>query len=94
MDDHPAKQNRMIFNLYKKILLFISGDVERNPGPTLETGLCVVHVNARSLGKKLDLLEAESEHFDIITLSETWLSKKDDNNDLRLKKFHSPVRQD
>ena len=33
LDDHPAKQNRMFFNLYKKILLFISEDVERNPGP-------------------------------------------------------------
>ena len=74
-------------------MLFISGDVERNPGPPLEKGLCVVHVNARSLGKKLDLLEAESEHFDI-TLSETWLSKKDDNNDLHLTYFHSAVRQD
>ena len=52
-----------------------------------------MHVNARSLGKKLDLLEAESEHFDI-TLSETWLSKKDDNNDLHLTNFHSAVRQD
>ena len=69
LDDHPAKQNRMFFNLYKTRLLFISGDVERNPGPPLEKGLCVVHVNAGSLGKKLDLLEAESEHFDIITLS-------------------------
>ena len=79
------------FNLYKTRLLFISGDVERNPGPPLEKGLCVVHVNAGSLGKKLDLLEAESENFDIITLSETWLSKKDDSNDLRLTNFHSPV---
>ena len=52
-----------------------------------------MYVNARSLGKKLDLLEAESENFDIITLSETWLSKKDDDNDLRLTNFHSPVRQ-
>ena len=42
----------------KKILLFISEDVERNPGPPLEKGLCVVHVNARSQGKKLDLLIA------------------------------------
>ena len=97
LGDHPAKQNTMFFVFFKsvqKILLFISGDVERNPGPPLEKGLCVMHVNARSLGKKLDPLEAESEHFDIITLSKTWLSKKDDNNDLRVANFHSPVRQD
>ena len=101
MDDHPAEQNRMFFDLYKKILLFISGDVKINPGPPLENGLCVVHVNARSLGGgggggggELDLLEAERKHFDIVTLSETWLSKMDDNNDLHLTNFHSPVRQD
>ena len=90
LGDHPAKQNKMFFFKFvqqQKILLFISGDVERNPGPPLEKGLCVVHVNARSLGKKLYLLEAEGEHFDIITLSETWLSKKDDNNDLVSARF-------
>ena len=53
-----------------------------------------MHVNVRSLGKKLDLFEAESKHFDIITLSETWLSKRDNNNELHLSQFHPPVRQD
>ena len=60
---------------------------------SIRKGSSVVHVNTRSLGKKLDLLEVEREHFDI-TLSETWLSKKEDNNDLRLTNFHPPVRQD
>ena len=53
-----------------------------------------MHVNVRSLGKKLDLFEAESKHFDIITPSETWLSKRDNNNELRLSHFHPPVGQD
>ena len=53
-----------------------------------------MHVNVRSLGKKLDLFEAESKHCDIITLSETWLSKRDNNNELHLSHFHPPVRQD
>ena len=52
-----------------------------------------MHVNVRSLGNKLDLFEAESKHFDIITLSETWLSKRDNNNELHLSHFHPPVRQ-
>ena len=59
--DHTAKQNRMFFvflfflNLYnnKRYCFLYQGDVERNPGPPLEKGLCVVHVNARSLGKKI-----------------------------------------
>ena len=76
------------------MLLLRSGDVERNPGPPSETGLCLVHVNVRSLGKKLDLFEAESKHCDTITLSETWLSKRDNNNELHLSHFHPPVRQD
>ena len=89
-----AKQSNMSFGLFESTLLLRSGDVERNPGPPSETGFCVVHVNVRSLGKKLDLFEAESKHFDIITLSETWLSKRDNNNELHLSHFHPPVRQD
>ena len=84
----------MSFGLFESTLLLRSGDVERNPGPPSETGLCVVHVNVRSLGKKLDLFEAESKHCDTITLSETWLSKRDNNNELHLSHFHPPVRQD
>ena len=30
----------------------------------------------------------------MITLSETWLSKRDNNNELHLSHFHPPVRQD
>ena len=92
--DSLAKQSNMSFSLFKSMLLLRLGDVERNPGPPSETGLCVVHVNVRSLGKKLDLFEAESKHCDIITLSETWLSKRDNNNELHLSHFHPPVRQD
>ena len=51
--DSLAKQSNMSFSLFKKnMLLLRPGDVERNPGPLSETGLCVVHVNVRSLGKK------------------------------------------
>ena len=60
--DSLAKQSNMSFSLFKSMLLLRLGDVERNPGPPSETGLCVVHVNVRSLGKKLDLFEAESKH--------------------------------
>ena len=56
------------------VLLYRCGDTETNPDPTAPKELCVAHINARSIKNKMDLLEAESNNFDIITLSETWLS--------------------
>ena len=63
----------------KSLLLIISGDIETNPGPinVPNHDLCVVHVNARSLKNKIDLIEAESHQYDIITISETWLERND-----------------
>ena len=78
--------------LFCKRMLELSGDIETNPGPLQE--LKVVHVNARSLSTKLDLFNAECHAFDIITISETWLSDKDLNSSLLLPNFHAPVRQD
>ena len=82
--------------VYNVFLLLKSGDIEANPGPTQNgnDGLCVVHVNARSLRNKIDLFEAECCNFDILTVSETWLSPLDDNSDLLLAGFHPPVRRD
>ena len=53
--DSLAKQSNVSFGLCKSTLLLRSGDVGRKPGPPSETGLCVVYVNVRSLGEKLDL---------------------------------------
>lgn len=78
--------------LFCKQILQLSGDIESNPGPLQEVR--VVHVNARSLSTKVDLFTAESHAFDIITVSETWLSDNDLNDNLLLPHFHPPVRQD
>ena len=41
----------------------------------------VVHYNIQSLANKVDQLQVEFSHFDIITLSETWLNPSiSDNN--------------
>ncbi|WP_419584745.1 hypothetical protein, partial [Thiolapillus sp.] len=43
-------------------LLLRSGDVEANPGPiSVKPDLCVIHLNARSIKNKIDLLEAEAD---------------------------------
>ena len=73
-------------------LLYRCGDTETNPGPTAQKELCVAHINARSFRNKMDLLEAESNNFDIITLSETWLSHSHSNSSIHLPNFHEPIR--
>ena len=76
-------------------LLMCSGDIESNPGPVDKSqDLCVIHINVQSLKHKIDLIEAESSAFDIITISESWLSQNDNNNSIRLTNFHQPIRRD
>ena len=77
-------------------LLTTNGNVEKNPGPQTESDLRVMHVNTRSLKNKLDLFEAESSKFEIITVSETWLSPTPacDNKYLGLTNYHPPIRKD
>ena len=75
-------------------LLTKSGDIHPNPGPKHYEELRVAHVNARSLKNKIDLFEAESYQFDIITVSETWLSHSVCNTSIYLKNFHALIRLD
>ena len=73
-------------------LIARSGDVHPNPGPPSDSSdLCVMHINARSLREKGDLLQAEANKFDIITVSETWL---DPDKFVPLIGFHEPIRCD
>ena len=74
--------------------LSLSGDIELNPGPASSQDLSGVHMNVRSLKNKIDLIQAESNQFDIITMSETWLSHTDHNDNIHLAHFHPPVRRD
>ena len=82
------------------ILLYQSGDVEKNPGPTsvssdksnesfkfppLQGNLSMVHYNVQSLANKVDLIESELTNFDIISLTETWLNDSISNEDLTFK---------
>ena len=84
------------YHFYKNILLLRSGDIEEHPGPvrTVDSNICIVHVNTASLRNKIDLLEAECHKYDIITISETWLTNQDNNQSIALPNFNSPVRLD
>ena len=89
----PSAISFFLFTL--DYLLLCSGDIETNPGPVNNQGdLSVVHVNVCSIKNKMSEIEAESDNFDIITLSETWLSDSISNNSILLTNFHPPIRRD
>ena len=79
----------------KRMLLLISGNVHPNPGPSPSSDFHVVHINCRSLTKeKKILIETESNKFDVITLSETWLKDKHTDQEMNIDGFHTIIRKD
>ena len=52
-------------------------------------GLKIIHLNIRSLNNKIDLLRlwVEQHKPNIITLSETWLTNKISNNEIKLTNY-------
>ena len=86
-----------VFELLFKLLLR-AGDIEANPGPSrtdTRSDLCIIHLNARSIKNKTDLIEAQANQFDIITVSETGLSQNDTNTSIHLTtNVHPPIRRD
>ena len=54
----------------------------------------MIHFNATSIKNKKIILEAEADQFDIITVSETWLSQTNANSSIHLDNYHPPIRRD
>ena len=80
-----------------QLLLQTAGDIHLNPGPLCRVQpkeLSIIHINARSLRRKLDLLDSEVTDHDVITISETWLSADIKNNEISINGYHPPVRKD
>ena len=80
-----------------QLLLQTARDIHLNPGPPCRTQpkeLSVIHINARSLRRKLDLLDSEVTDHGVITISETWLSADIKNNEISINGYHPPVRKD
>ena len=84
------------------MLLYQSGDIEKNPGPNsasstesddsfqfppLQGNLSMVHYNVQSLASKTDIIEPELTNFDIISLTETCLNDSISNKALSLMSF-------
>lgn len=91
--------------LFQGIILMLCGDIHPNPGPDEHvcSNLSVCHANMRSL-KPLNIAEANEKvlHIecefgkimDIITISETWLTENDSDDNLTLNGYQNPFRRD
>ena len=80
-----------------QLLLQTAGDIHLNPGPPCRAQpkeLPITHINARSLRRKLDLLDSEVIDHDVITISGTRLSADIKNNEISINGYHPPVRKD
>ena len=75
-------------------LLILAGDIHKNPGPQRSKELSIIHLNVRSLRNKIDILDIDANEYDIITLSETWLTEAIDSESLLLSGFSPPIRRD
>ena len=60
----------------------------------LSSHISFIHYNVQSVHSKLDHLYTELHEFDIIALSETWLSQATSDSDLHFTSFHPPERKD
>ena len=85
----------MITNLY---LLSQCTDVHPHPGPDgTFANITFCHINIRSINteNRLDaFLDQLTDRFDIITCSETWLSKKDLDKKYEIPGYTGPYRMD
>ena len=59
-----------------------------------ENNFSLVHYNIQSLLNKIDQIELELSHFDLIALNETWLSPVTKDDDIKLANFQDPFRKD
>ena len=76
-----------------QLLLQTAGDIHLNPGAPCKAQpkeLSIIHINARSLRRKLDLLDSEVTAHDVITKSETRLSADTKNNEISINGYHPP----
>ena len=77
--------------------LMCSMDVHLNPGPVITNiseNISIIHNNIKSVKTKIDDLIVEATHHDIVTLSETLLTKEIKNDEINIPNFFPPFRRD
>ncbi len=60
----------------------------------INSGISIMHLNIQSLKPKLDILQIESQPFDILIFTETWLSHSISDDDLVISNVNTPFRCD
>lgn len=73
---------------------YTSSTTDASYQSVLHDHLNIMHVNIQSLLPKLDILEAEMQYYDIVVLTETWLSQNTKNPDISISNFDPPYRKD
>jgi len=95
IDSMIILRNVIAGSLILQMLIILSCDVHKNPGPARQFSIC--HANIRSIRSRDHLLHVRCDlagNFDIITLSETWLTTRDDSNNFALIGYQKPFRRD
>ena len=94
--DTASPKISIFLTLIISILLHLSGDIQLNPGPQniSFSGLSICHLNAHSIRNKTLNIQSELSCFDIITVSETWLSDNISNDNIIIPGFQPPIRCD
>ena len=84
------------------LTLLLSGDVELNPGPSISDknfqDMAICHLNVQSMKKNLEKVKhiklQLTDKFDIITVSETWLTSSIPDENYQLNGYHKIFRKD
>lgn len=92
-------QHSLVINYFFQVmfmLLFLSGDIETNPGPCTGTQytLDIFHLNIRSIRNKLDGLLSLVSDFDVLCFTESHLNSSILDRDLFIDGFNTIFRKD
>ena len=60
----------------------------------LSNHLSILHLNIQSLTPKLDIIRSEAEAYDVLVLSESWLTPRIDGTGIHIEHFMSPLKTD
>ena len=55
---------------------------------SIKNKFSIVHYNIQSISNKVDLMESELRHFDVICLTETWLDRRISDDSIKLNGFN------
>lgn len=86
----------LALSCFLHILLAQCNDVHPNPGPNFDyNNINICHCNIRSVKNKVIHIKNElADKYDIIALTETWLTPADKSDKLKLAGYQMPIRRD